>query len=280
MKGTVLVGTLSNPPVNGLSRALRKALCELMQHADSDPAVEAVVILGAGRCFSAGADIKELGTPAATAQPGLSSHVHPAIESCAKPVVAALHGVAMGGGLETALACHFRVAHPDTRIATPEINLGLIPLSGTQRLPRLLGLEIALQMIVGTREFKAAEVPGLCDLLTTGGTSLEEEAVNFATQVARAKPAQHLIRNRSVADPDPELIIERWKSAQVHTNTNRPVGSTEAIAGALEAVAAAFRQPTFDAGLACARAIYDRLNQSPAVLAARTEFLSRRRTSN
>jgi len=146
--GSVAVITLNNPPVNGMGHATRTAAVQGIQRALDDDAVKAIVITGAGKAFSGGADIKEFNTPAALAEPNLHTFIATA-ESSTKPVVAAIHTICMGGGLELALGCHYRVAMPGAQIALPEVKLGLLPgAGGTQRLPRVLGLEMALNMIV------------------------------------------------------------------------------------------------------------------------------------
>ena len=148
VKGTIAVITMNNPPVNGLGHATRSGIFDGVKKALADAAVKAIVITGAGRAFSGGADIKEFNTPKTFAEPNLLSVIE-AIESADKPVVAAVHSVAMGGGLELALGCHYRVASPGAQIALPEVKLGLLPgAGGTQRLPRVVGVETALTMIV------------------------------------------------------------------------------------------------------------------------------------
>ena len=147
-EGEVAVIALSNPPVNGLGHELRTGILEGLDRAAADEAVKAVVLIGAGKAFSGGADIREFNTPRLTAEPMLMT-VIAAIEQGQKPVIAAIHGMAMGGGLELALGCHFRVASPGAQIALPEVKLGLLPgAGGTQRLPRLVGVETALNLIV------------------------------------------------------------------------------------------------------------------------------------
>src|SRR6185503_993881 len=128
-RGAVAVITLDNPPVNGLGHALRRDLAAGLDRAAADPAVQAVVLVGAGKGFSGGADIKEFGTPKMTAEPSLHTVIR-AVEASTKPVVAAIHGVAMGGGLELALACHYRVAGAGAQVALPEVKLGLLPGAG------------------------------------------------------------------------------------------------------------------------------------------------------
>ena len=140
--------TLDNPPLNALSHALRKAIVAGRDRAMADPKVHAIVVIGAERAFSSGADIKEFSGGAFYAEPFLPA-VCDALEAAGKPVVAAVGGACMGGGLELALGCHYRVALSDAKIAFPEVKLGLIPgAGGTQRFPRLVGLENALNLIV------------------------------------------------------------------------------------------------------------------------------------
>ena len=145
-EGEVAVVIVDNPPVNALKHEVRAGLVEALDQARQDDAVKAVVIACGGRTFFAGADITEFGKP--PQPPGLHD-VIAAIEAMPKPVVAALHGTALGGGFELALACHFRVAAPGARVGLPEVKLGLLPgAGGTQRLPRLIGPEKALKLIV------------------------------------------------------------------------------------------------------------------------------------
>src|ERR1700743_421655 len=144
----VAVITLNNPPVNGLGHSTRSGIVDGLERALQDPAVTAIVLTGAGKVFCGGADITEFNTPKATQEPMLGAVIR-ALEGSAKPVVAALHGVAMGGGLELALGAHYRVAARGTQIALPEVKLGLLPgAGGTQRLPRAIGLPRAVDMIV------------------------------------------------------------------------------------------------------------------------------------
>ncbi len=148
VRGDVAVITMDNPPVNGLGYSTRVGITEGLAKALADTAVSAVVITGAGKAFSGGADIREFGSPKALAEPNLLSVIL-ALEASTKPIVAAIHSVAMGGGLELALGCHYRVASPGAQIALPEVKIGLIPgAGGTQRLPRVLGVETARNMIV------------------------------------------------------------------------------------------------------------------------------------
>ncbi|MCM2331359.1 MAG: enoyl-CoA hydratase-related protein [Pseudomonas sagittaria] len=154
-QGAIALITVDNPPVNALGHALRAALLDAFRAAEADAAVQAVVLSCAGRTFIAGADIREFGqTPQAPLLPELVE----AIEACRKPCVAAIHGSALGGGLEVALACHYRIARCDASLGLPEVKLGLIPgAGGTQRLPRLVGVARALRMITSGTPIATAE---------------------------------------------------------------------------------------------------------------------------
>src|SRR5271170_6261075 len=160
VKNGIAVLTLDNPPVNSLGHELREALVSGLARANADPGIEAVVLIGSGAGFSGGADIREFGSPKAVAYPNLRT-VLSEVEDSVKPVIAAIGGVCMGGGLELALACHFRVGAPAGRIALPEVKLGLLPgAGGTQRLPRLLGVEAALNSIVSGAPVASEKLEG------------------------------------------------------------------------------------------------------------------------
>src|SRR3954469_22455534 len=186
--GDVLIVTSNNPPVNALGHAVRDGLVKAIEEADADAAVKAVVIICQGQTFFAGADISEFGTPKSFESPALPQVVD-IIENCSKPVVAAIHGTAFGGGLEVALASHYRVAVPSAKLGVPEVKLGLLPgAGGTQRLPRGAGVQKALEMAstgnpIGAKE--AYEI-GLVDRLIEG--DLEQHAVAFAEEVRDARP--------------------------------------------------------------------------------------------
>ena len=275
LKEEVALLTMDNPPVNGLCHAIRLGLVEAFEHAIAQPAVRAIVLVGAGRAFSAGGDIREFGTAAASAAPALSLQVHPVIENCPKPTIAAIHGVAMGGGLETAMVCHFRLAAMDAKIALPEIKLGLIPLSGTQRLPRAIGLEAAIDFILSARTMLAREFARdtLFDVLVDGDAQrVVEEAVQFARGLERQTAGTFdrlpLIRNRIIPGDDAADILARARS--------RAVDVSPAAVAAVEAIAAAVEARDFDAGMACARSIYDRLSASDEVRKQRERFFAER----
>jgi 3-hydroxyacyl-CoA dehydrogenase len=210
VRGSVAVITLDNPPVNGLGYATRKAVADGLARAEADAGVKALVLTGAGKAFSGGADIREFGSPKAIAEPNLLTLIK-LVEGCGKPVVAAIHGVCMGGGLELALGCHYRVAAPATSVALPEVKLGLVPgAGGTQRLPRVVGVETALNMIVGGEPVKSELLfaqPGqkLFDRLIDG--DLVEGATAFALEKADLRPLP-LVRHLKATHPNPDAYFQ------------------------------------------------------------------------
>ena len=237
--GEVAVVTVDNPPVNALKHEVRAGLAEALGQARDDGAVKAVVIACAGRTFFAGADITEFGKP--PQDPSLHD-VIAAIEAMPKPVVAALHGTALGGGFELALACHFRVAVPGARVGLPEVKLGLLPgAGGTQRLPRLIGPEKALQMIVTGEPIGAAEArgDGIIDEIVEG--DLTAAAIDFARRVVREGRPLRLVRNR-----EERLIGEGFADAA--EMLTRRLRGREAPAACVEAVRNAIVLP-FEEGL-------------------------------
>ncbi len=203
VRGAVAVITLNNPPVNGLGLGTRQAIAAGIEQAVADAAIKAIVITGAGKAFSGGADIREFGSPKAIQEPNLLSLIR-LCENTPKPVVAAIHTVCMGGGLELALGCHYRVVAPGAQIALPEVKLGLVPgAGGTQRLPRVLGVETALNMIVKGDPVKSevlAALPGqkLFDRVIEG--NLLDGACAFALEVADVRPLPQ-VRNLKASHP-------------------------------------------------------------------------------
>jgi 3-hydroxyacyl-CoA dehydrogenase len=205
--GAVAVITLNNPPVNGMGLVTRTAAVNGIQRALADDSVKAIVITGAGKAFSGGADIKEFNTPKALAEPSLHTFIATA-ESSTKPVVAAIHTVCMGGGLELSLGCHYRVAMPGAQIALPEVKLGLLPgAGGTQRLPRVLGLEPALNMIVSGNPVPSEKLPALFDEIFAADADLLTSAVAFAEKIADARPLPK-VRDRKVDYPNHEAFLQ------------------------------------------------------------------------
>jgi len=272
--GDVAVITLNNPPVNGLGLATRRALAAGLEQAQADAAVKAVVITGAGKAFSGGADITEFGTDKALAEPNLHS-VIAAVEQCSKPVVAAIHTVCMGGGLELALGCHYRLAAPGCSVALPEVKLGLLPgAGGTQRLPRVVGVEAALNMIVSGEPVKSeliASIPGqkLFDKLAASPEALAEEALAFARSIADVRPLP-LVRNYPCKHPQGAAYFQFARNMVKGMAKNFP-----APAKCVDAVEAATKGKFAD-GLATERDLFVQLMWTSESRALRHLFFAER----
>ena len=270
-RGHVAVLTVNNPPVNALSSHVRQGLHEGLIQAGSDAAVQAVVITCAGRTFIAGADITEFGKP--PTEPSLHS-VLDLIENCPKPVVAAIHGTALGGGLEVTLACHYRVGVKGARFGLPEVKLGLLPgAGGTQRLPRVVGAQKALQMIVSGDPIGADEAlkVGLIDEIVDG--DLTAAGVAFAEKVLAEKRPLKKIRDLTdkiaPAKGKPEIFAEFRKSVARQTRGFR------APENCIKAVEAAVELP-FDQGIKRERELFTELMNSPESKAQRYFFFAER----
>jgi 3-hydroxyacyl-CoA dehydrogenase len=199
-QGDVLIITSDNPPVNALGAAVRQGLQAGIEEARGDDSIKAVIITCAGKTFFAGADITEFGKP--MQEPGLPTLVDQ-IEALDKPVIAAIHGTALGGGCEVALACHYRIAVPSAKLGLPEVKLGLLPgAGGTQRLPRVAGVEVALEMTAKGDPISAkqAQQAGLVDKLA-GEDRLLADALAYANEVAQARPLPRASEKPVSADP-------------------------------------------------------------------------------
>ncbi len=231
-EGDIAVITVDNPPVNALNHDVRRGLVDAFTRAKDDPAVTAIVLTAAGRTFIAGADIAEFDKPPMS--PSLVEAIA-LIDTVQKPVIAALHGTPLGGGLEITLACHFRIALPDTRLGLPEIKLGLIPgAGGTQRLPRLIGMEKAAAMILSGDPIPAAEALklGLIDSIVEG--DLRQAAIAFAHRaVAEKKP---LRRVRDLDDKLAPLRADPAKFDAIVAAHSRRGRALQAPAAAIEAL--------------------------------------------
>ena len=201
--GAVAVITVDNPPVNALSQAVRQGLMDLVSEADADRACEAIVIRCDGRTFIAGADIKEFGKP--PLEPFLPDLID-RIEACQKPVVAAIHGTALGGGFELAMACHYRIAASSAAVGLPEVHLGLLPgASGTQRLPRLIGAGPAMDAMLSGKPIKApvAHAAGAVDRIDDGD-DLQAAVIAFASECVASGPRR--ISDMEVPETDPGIF--------------------------------------------------------------------------
>ena len=275
VRGPVAVITLNNPPVNGLGYDTRRGIADGIDRANADAAVKAIVITGAGRAFSGGADIREFGSPKAIAEPNLLSLILQA-EGSAKPIVAALHSVVMGGGLELSLGCHYRVAAPGTQIALPEVKIGLVPgAGGTQRLPRVLGVETALNMIVSGEPVKAemlAMLPGQKLIDKMLDSDLMAGAIAFATEVADKRPLP-LVRNLKATHPNADGYFAFARNTVKAMAKNFP-----APAKCVDCVEAAVTMK-FDDGMRFERDTFLALMMTPESKALRHAFLGERAAS-
>ena len=272
--GSIAVISLNNPPVNGLGLATRSAAIAGIRRAEEDPAIKAVVLTGAGKAFSGGADIKEFNSPKALTEPTLHSLIR-AVEGCSKPVVAAIHSVAMGGGLELALGCHYRVALPGAQIALPEVKLGLLPgAGGTQRLPRVLGLELALNMIVSGTPIMSEKLAGtaIFDKLLSAGADLVAEARAFAEDIAEVRPLPK-VRDRRVDYPDYETFLQFSRN-----KVKAEAGPFPAPLECMETVAASVTM-AFEDGLKFERERFLHLMQTSECKSLRHAFISERAAS-
>ncbi len=270
LHGAVAVITLDNPPVNGLGYDLRRHIVAGVSDAQSDDRVQAVILIGSDRAFSGGADIREFGSPKSTAEPRLDTVIR-TIEASVKPVIAAIGGVCMGGGLELALGCHFRVAVGGAQIALPEVKLGLLPgAGGTQRLPRLIGVEAALEMIVSGTPSPSEKLKGtaLFDAFIEGG--LLEGALAYAARVIAEKPALKRVRDINIALPDQQAFFRQARDRIAATAQNFP-----APLKCVEAVAAAVEQ-AFEEGLKTERKLFLELMAGPESRALRHAFFAER----
>jgi 3-hydroxyacyl-CoA dehydrogenase len=277
VQGDIALITLDNPPVNGLGHSTRVGIADGMAKALADSAVQAIIITGAGKAFSGGADIREFGSSKAMMEPNLNSVIL-LLEKSTKPVVAAIHSVAMGGGLELALGCHYRIAAPGASIALPEVKLGLLPgAGGTQRLPRVLGVEAGLNMVVSGEAIKSemlAMLPGqkLFDKISKSAESLAEEALAFARSVAATRPLP-LVRDLPCKHPLGDAYFQFARNMVGAMSKNYP-----APMKCIEAVEAAATKK-FEDGMATERQIFINLMMTSESRALRHLFLGERAAS-
>ena len=264
--GGIKVVSMNKPPVNGLGFALRSGIACAFDEANADPAVKAIVLTGTARAFSGGADVTEFGTPKASQEPNLRT-VITLLENSAKPVVAAIGGVCLGGGLELAMGAHFRVALPDALLGLPEVKLGLLPgAGGTQRLPRLIGLEAALNMIVFGEPVPAAKFKGtaLIDEIVEG--DLLAGALAFARRIVAEGTPLKRARDLKVHDAQPDAFVQFARNTVAAGAKNFP-----APLKCVEAVAASLSKP-FDEGLRLEREAFVALMATPESRALRHVF--------
>ncbi len=264
---------VDNPPVNAQSQHVREGLQKAFEAVAADDAIQAVVLLCRGRTFIAGADIKEFGKPRL---PPDTNEVRLQMEALDKPLVAAIHGTALGGGLETAMCCHYRLAVPSARVGLPEVKLGILPGGGgTQRLPRLVGVQAALDLITSGRHVPAPEALelGILDGLLEEGGDMEAEAVAFARELLETGGQLRRVRDieshRDAVRENPEIFAEFLRKVARKT---RGFNAPEACIQCIEAAASL----PFDEGLARERELSATLHADPQSKAQRYYFFAER----
>ncbi len=276
LRGRTAVLAFQDPPVNSLSLALRRELVAGLDRAMADPAVDAVVLVGANGTFCAGADIREFNTPDMGRGPTIWS-VNALLDDATKPVVAAIEGVALGGGLELALSCHYRVALATARVGLPEVKLGLIPgAGGTQRLPRLIGVEASLNVMLGGEPIPAtmfARTPLFDRVVESGVLDAAVEVAEAAARDCAAGTPIPRVRDRKVVEPDLEALLQFARNTAKAAFKEYP-----APLAIIDAVQAAAKLP-FDQGHAEEGRLFRPLLDSSVSLALRHVFFGERAAS-
>jgi 3-hydroxyacyl-CoA dehydrogenase len=237
--GDVGILTVNNPPVNALSPGVPEGIAAGVEQFEKEDAVKAIVLIGGGRTFIAGADIREFGKMTASGEgrrgPGFNA-ILDRIEKSSKPVVAAIHGTALGGGLETAMACHYRVAVPNALVGQPEVKLGIIPgAAGTQRLPRLAGVARAVEMCAGGDPISATDAyqAGIVDQIIQG--DLLEGAIAFARTKIGALPRRTRDLNSKLGNEQtnaPIIAAGREAARKKQRNLIAPLAAIDAVEAA------------------------------------------------
>jgi 3-hydroxyacyl-CoA dehydrogenase len=266
----VAVITLKNPPVNALSLGLRTAIAEGVERANSDESIRAVVITGSGTAFCGGADVGEFGLPAMSASPSLAD-LFGHIENSPKPVIAAINGLALGGGLELAMACHYRIAAGTALLGLPEVKLGLIPgAGGTQRLPRLVGVERALNMMVSGNPVSARDLAATALLDSISEGDMPAAAIAFAERVIAEKLPLKKARALRIDFANAEAFLDFARGAVAPLAKNYP-----APLKCIDAIEAAVVKP-FEEGMKTEESLFVGLMNSPESKALRHAFFAMR----
>jgi 3-hydroxyacyl-CoA dehydrogenase len=264
----VAVITLKSPPVNALSMGLRAAIADGVERAAGDASIQAVVIIGSGSAFCGGADVGEFGLPAMSASPSLTD-LFGLIENSPKPIIAAINGLALGGGLELAMACHYRVAAATALLGLPEVKLGLIPgAGGTQRLPRLVGVERALNMMVSGNPVSARDLAATALLDSIAEAEVLAAAVAYAERVIGEKLPLKKARDIRIDFSNAEALLDFARSAVAPLAKNYP-----APLKCIEAIEAAVAKP-FDEGMKTEESLFIGLMNSPESKALRHAFFA------
>jgi 3-hydroxyacyl-CoA dehydrogenase len=266
----IAIVTLDNPPVNALGHEIRRGIVECIKRAIADSAVEAIVLTGSARFFSAGADIRELGQSGGVREPNLPAVIQ-CLETCPKPVLAAISGNCLGGGFELAMGAHFRIASDNARLALPEVKMGLLPgAGGTQRLPRAIGAERALDFIL-----KGEPVAALTFLDTPlidriAGDSLSADAIAYAKYLAAKGAVPRRLSARDISDADHRAILDAARQRAAKSASHYP-----AHAAIVDCLEAAVNKP-FDEGLRIEREHFLALRQTSTHRALRYAFVAER----
>ncbi|MCC7485568.1 MAG: enoyl-CoA hydratase/isomerase family protein [Burkholderiales bacterium] len=265
--------TIDNPPVNALGPGVREGIVAAVDKGNADPNVTAMVLIGAGRSFIAGADIRQFGKPRSTP----ARYSHDVLDGSAKPIVAAIHGFALGGGLEHALSSHYRIAVKEAKVGLPEVLIGILPGGGgTQRLPRLIGPKAAMDMIVTGRHVPAPEAKalGIIDEIVEG-KDLKREAIAYAKRIAHARP---LPRVRDRADRIAEAKADPGMFEAMRKSIARRARNQKAPYHCIACVEAAVTRP-FDEGLETEKRLFAELENSDEAKALRYAFFAEREVS-
>ena len=268
-QGDIGIIIVNYPPVNALGPGVAEGIKDCLAHGNTDPTIKAMVLIGAGRSFIAGADIRGFGTN--RPRPPLGERVYDALDASAKPVVAAIHGYALGGGLEIAMACHYRIALPSAKVGLPEVQIGILPGGGgTQRLPRLAGPRAALDMIVTGRHVPAPEAAklGIINEVLPENADLRESAVAYAVRIMDRRPLPR-VRDRAVKLDDPGIFDA------MRTSIARRARNQKAPYHCIAAVEAACALP-FDEGCRREADLFKELENADEARALRYAFFAER----
>lgn len=271
-EGNIRIITMTGTRMNALSRRLRAELFEALGTAAAAPAVASILLAAAGPAWCAGADLKEMDSPDSEAHPSLQGALFDLFNGMEKPVIAVIAGMALGGGLELALGCHYRLATPDAMIGLPEVTLGLIPgAGGTQHLPRAIGLEGAAKLILSGQPCRADSFAGtgLFDAMLTGDDLLAE-AITFAQSLPPDEQPPRL-RDRPIHHADPKAFLAGLR-AGYELNPQRTTGHLPAVACLSAATTLPYAQ-----AMAHEYETFCALRADPAALAFRQTFLAQRK---
>tara|TARA_R110002096_G_scaffold433579_2_gene652571 strand:+ start:30492 stop:32546 length:2055 start_codon:yes stop_codon:yes gene_type:complete len=267
LNGNIAIITIDNPPVNAISQNVRQGIVDNIKLAENTDKIDAIIIHCAGRTFMAGADIKEFGKP--PLEPHLPNVVN-VIEQCSKPVVAAIHGHALGGGFEIALGAHYRIAHKDAKVGLPEVNLGLLPgAGGTQRLPRLIGAEAALDIMTSGQPINAQKAQKLGILDAVSNTELLSDAINFIRSKAIISIENKRLSNLRVPPVAADFFNEK---RQELAKKRKGFEAPQAIVNAVEFATTL----SFENGIQQERKLFEQCRASTQSVALRHMFFAER----